>query len=265
MFFFIINFFLISFLFFSSVFMRAYQSIYFFLCFYLFLERIRVAALVEEMAEKFIEKLLEKETAHQLNIALKRGTYRSYCSFSLLLPYLIKEIKFVSSDPLFFCWPASRLVLFCVVYGLVNILSVFHIHHRLHFYGHHFHLYFCICFNFKFCFDFFFLGLKEKIFEISCEEQSVHEEIGAYTEEIISNCEILILEDFYQFYTITLLNIMFTKPECQVGLLEYAGFLKAKSVKNKIPVKFNHRINKQLKEKEDNLLNEFLHYAIESD
>ena len=58
---------------------------------------------------------------------------------------------------------------------------------------------------------------------------------------------------------------MFTKPECQVGLLEYAGFLKAKSVKNKIPVKFNHRINKQLKEKEDNLLNEFLHYAIESD
>ena len=29
---------------------------------------------------------------------------------------------------------------------------------------------------------------------------------------------------------------MFTKPECQVGLLEYAGFLKAKSVKNKIPV-----------------------------
>ena len=165
----------------------------------------------------------------------------------------------------FFCWPASRLVLFCVVYGLVNILSVFHIHHRLHFYGHHFHLYFCICFNFNFCFDFFFLGLKEKIFEISCEEQSVHEEIGAYTEEIISNCEILILEDFYQFYTITLLNIMFTKPECQVGLLEYAGFLKAKSVKNKIPVKFNHRINKQLKEKEDNLLNEFLHYAIESD
>ena len=114
-------------------------------------------------------------------------------------------------------------------------------------------------------FQFFFVGLKEKIFEISCEEQSIHEEIGAYTEEIISNCEILILEDFYQFYTITLLNIMFTKPECQVGLLEYAGFLKAKSVKNKIPVKFNHRINKQLKEKEDNLLNEFLHYAIESD
>jgi hypothetical protein len=93
--------------------------------------------------------------------------------------------------------------------------------------------------------------VRDTVFESSCAEQRVHEEISARTDEIISISEETIIEHIYEFFTATLLNLMLTKEEYKQDLLECGGFVKPNILKSITPSSITPSGRKQMRENID--------------
>ncbi len=79
--------------------------------------------------------------------------------------------------------------------------------------------------------------VRERVFQVRCAEQEVVEGSGLMCDEAVEWAVECALDQTYQFYTKSLIETLWQRPECQKGMEEYAGFRKPeiKDLKKKVP------------------------------